>query len=259
MGIGYSVLTTNLNFQIRANKKAPETLIEYLREKAASSNSDGLKLDDWKNVRYVGRNVNNFVRFNDNYWRIIGVVDEKVKLIRYDAFGGVRWDDSKTNYYGSSILKFLTDYYQTFTDSAKNMVSETDYYVFGSSSSYDTRKQAYENERSQYRETWYDTIGLMYPSDYAYASECNHSLGSLNESECTSTNWLFEFEDSGEWLISSVGWSVWYINYDGAVAGDNDGSPSDYRYARPVVHLDPAVILAGGSGTHTDPYLISLP
>lgn len=55
MGIGYSVLTTRLNFQVKANKIKYDLLIDVVRSK---SGMDGLMIDTTtdKNLRYSGPN-----------------------------------------------------------------------------------------------------------------------------------------------------------------------------------------------------------
>ena len=46
------------------------------------SNPDELYKDDKGNIRYYGANPNNYVSFNNELWRIIGVIDGKIKIIR---------------------------------------------------------------------------------------------------------------------------------------------------------------------------------
>ena len=47
---------------------------------------EGLKIDNTsdQNIRYYGSNPNNYVSFNNELWRIIGVFGNNVKLIRKD-------------------------------------------------------------------------------------------------------------------------------------------------------------------------------
>ena len=66
-----------------------------------------LKIDNTKdqNVRYYGANPNNYVSFNNELWRILGVFGSNVKLVRKDSLGNLSWDssDSAINYgYGIS-------------------------------------------------------------------------------------------------------------------------------------------------------------
>ena len=66
--------------------------------------------------RYEGKNPNNYIWFNNEYWRIIGVFDSSshgqsgknlVKIIRNDILGGLVWDKTNTNNWVTSSLKTL--------------------------------------------------------------------------------------------------------------------------------------------------------
>ena len=46
------------------------------------------------NIRYYGKNPNNYVSFNNELWRIIGVFGNNVKLVRKDILGYLSWDTS---------------------------------------------------------------------------------------------------------------------------------------------------------------------
>ena len=58
---------------------------------------EGLKIDNTpdQNIRYYGANPNNYVRFNNELWRIIGVFGDNVKLVRKDSLGELSWDSSE--------------------------------------------------------------------------------------------------------------------------------------------------------------------
>ena len=59
--------------------------------------SNNLKRDNTKdqNIRYHGSDPNNYVSFNNELWRIIGVFGNNVKLVRKDSLGSLLWDSSK--------------------------------------------------------------------------------------------------------------------------------------------------------------------
>ena len=71
--------------------------------------------------RYEGKDPNNYVWFNSELWRIIGVFDENshgvsgqnlVKIIRNDSIGGLAWDKSNTNdWTASSLMNLLNGAY----------------------------------------------------------------------------------------------------------------------------------------------------
>ena len=76
--------------------------------------------------RYEGKNPNNYIYFNNELWRIIGVFDENshgksgqylTKIIRNDSLGGYAWDKSnKNNWATSSLYNLLNTNYYNATD-----------------------------------------------------------------------------------------------------------------------------------------------
>ncbi len=74
-----------------------ENLLNYNDTELNNSDFDN-------NVRYVGSNPDNYVNFNDELWRIIGVFDTKdsesyeskkrIKLVRSESIGNYSWDSS---------------------------------------------------------------------------------------------------------------------------------------------------------------------
>ena len=88
---------------------------------------EGLKKDNTsdQNIRYYGSNPNNYVRFNNELWRIIGVFGNNVKLVRKDSLGKLSWDSSESsvnegwgvNEWSQSALKnYLNTMYYGGTD-----------------------------------------------------------------------------------------------------------------------------------------------
>ena len=69
---------------------------ESLRE------SNGLKKDNTvdTNIRYYGSDPNNYVSFNNELWRIIGVFGNNVKLVRSESLGDLSWDSSEESING---------------------------------------------------------------------------------------------------------------------------------------------------------------
>ena len=73
--------------------------IEKLYNDESLRESNGLKKDNTPdaNIRYHGSNPNNYVKFNNELWRIIGVFGSNVKLVRKDILGNLSWDTSEEN------------------------------------------------------------------------------------------------------------------------------------------------------------------
>ena len=63
---------------------------------------EGLKKDNTpdQNIRYYGSDPNNYVSFNNELWRIIGVFGNNVKLVRSEKIGNLSWDSSESSVNG---------------------------------------------------------------------------------------------------------------------------------------------------------------
>jgi len=66
-------------------------LLEYDGERLKKDNTPD------ENIRYYGSDPNNYVRFNNELWRIIGVFGNNVKLVRKDSLGDLSWDSSESS------------------------------------------------------------------------------------------------------------------------------------------------------------------
>ena len=102
------------------------TAVEYIKQQY-EYDGDGLKIDNTPdaNIRYYGSNPNNYVRFNNELWRIIGVFGDNVKLVRKDSLGNLSWDSSDStinNGYGINQWGESKDEDGNFYEGAKLQV-----------------------------------------------------------------------------------------------------------------------------------------
>lgn len=283
MGIGYSVLTTNLNFQVHANKSKRDRLVEVLEDKNIASNSEGLITDDFSNIRYAGSNVKNYIKFNGETWRIIGVFDGKTKIIRNEILPVERpWNNvtgGLNDWKTSTIAEYLNGtYYNSINSTYRNMVTTVTYYLGGWSSNEITKKEMYQKERGSLlpsctvgtnsetsatcprKATWDGKVGLMYPSDYGYAASslCNTNLINYNITQCTSNNWLY-LENKLQWFITPYSNTVVHAWLTLSTGGVEDGYNTAGAHAiRPTLYLDSMVKVVSGNGSSTSPYQISM-
>ena len=96
----------------------------------ASHDSTNLATDDYGNIRYIGKDPNNYVSFDGELWRIVGLmqnvmnydkkVDAHVKLVRNESIGSYSWDTSASSINGgyginewsqSKLMKLLNSNY----------------------------------------------------------------------------------------------------------------------------------------------------
>ena len=241
--------------------------------------------------RYRGGDsvVKNYVTFNNEVWRIIGViptedtngkVENRIKIIKDTSIGNMKWNETESNNWVTGTLNTYlnNDYYNTLTTDAKNMIGTSKYYLGG----YDwtdvtfTSDIMWQYERKKANDVsgtyYYGTnpimqndvskkIALMYVSDYGYAAskECTSNLIDYDDStSCkTTNNWLDK--SANTWLLPQCS-----DNSNGAFFADGVGNVNgdvvDYNeYAvRPVLYLSSNVKISGGEGTFQKPYQLSI-
>ena len=272
------------------------------------------------NLRFIGANPNNYVSFNNELWRIIGVMnniddgtgtlESRLKIIRDESIGNYSWDN-KANGVGSSISDHgsndwsdsalqqvlnseaywnrtsgecpyggngattTCDFSNTgLTSEAKIMISNAVWNLGGSIAFDDvTASTFYERERGTTVYTgrpteWTGQIGLVYPSDYGYAT----SGGSTGRDTCLAME-LYNWDSSSDcynndWLYNSS-------NYQWTLTPDSSRSNNVFLvgilglvgtyYANhtnnavsPVLYLSSNVRITGGDGSRDNPFQLSL-
>ena len=295
------------------------------------------------NLRYVGANPCNYVKVDNEYWRIIGVMNNiddgtgkketRIKLIRKDAIGEYSWDSSESSvnsgwgvnewsqadlmkllnpgyesesvggslYYNNSSGNCYSDYNNKtktcdFTSSGlktnlKNLVGNTLWNTGSQRTNYWATESEgltshfYSYERSSNTgkictsgtacndtvtrtTTWNGKIGLIYPSDYGYATSGGTSInrascltkalsGLSSASDCKNNDWFYNSSNS-QFTISPLAEDskasyVFDVERTGSVS---------FGYARvalpvrPSVYLIPSTSILGGEGTFENPYEI---
>ena len=268
------------------------------------------------NLRYIGANPNNYVSFNNELWRIIGVfnnIDDgtgtketRLKIIRSEPIGNYSWDyDSTGSYYNdwtSSQLKDLLNngayynrttgsYYNNsttatsvdftsngLTEEAKSMISDAKWNLGGTASytnssnglashwyTYERGTDVYTNRPTE----WIGSIGLMYPSDYGYATSGGsttdretclntelYNWDGSSVSDCKNNDWLYT--GSYQWTLtpySSRSYVVFIVISNGNV---NRASAYNSYAVFPALYLNSNVKISGGEGTESSPFTLSL-
>ena len=334
-------------------------VLTYVKENAASSSNDvytvpGISSDSCtytlaydgtsdNNLRYVGSNPCNYVKIDNEIWRIIGVMnniddgtgkkESRIKLIRNESIGTYSWDTSEPSVnesYGvnewsqADLMKLLNPGYESesiggslyynnssgncysdlnngttacdFTNSGlktnlKNLVGNTLWNTgTNGTNSYTSASNGlashfYSYERSSNNgkictsgtscndtvtrtTTWNGKIGLMYPSDYGYATSGGTSMNRASclakelynwdgASDCYNDDWLYNSSNM-QWTISpyadsSFAYGVFVVNFTGGVNGDYASSAG---LVRPSVYLISTTAILGGEGTLENPYEI---
>lgn len=313
---GQLVLNASISVESDNSLKYTPTLLKQI-EKMYLSNAEvnGLEQDDTtdKNIRYVGASPKNYLKFNDEIWRIIGVfnvynndtqkTEKLVKIIRNDSLGNYSWDSSESSInYGYGINEWsqadlMTELNTDYIDTSKTSGTTTWYnsYALKKEGSYnysknikkdyanrivnvrwnlggiETNEQSVKEFYNQERGTahvssssdgitrqnyWNGKIGLMYASDYGYASldkTCRDNLYNCDNS--TNENWIYTGTFQWTLTTSSTGSThSYYINSQGKIY---PFSAYDAENVRPALFLKSDTLFFAGDGTLENPYKIS--
>ena len=235
--------------------------------------------------RYIGANPNNYVTFNNELWRIIGVftvedgngnTEQRIKIVRNEILSSeMAWDSNGANEWSTATLNtYLNgDYYNGIDDTSKSMVADTKYYL-GGSSAYDNLKgeDYYNFERgttvySGRSTSWNGKIALMYPSDYSYTYalgvdntcytdgfDCDGSSGKTN-------GWIYNTNsNSSQWLLSPRSGDsnfAFFLFFSGRVYSYGY-LVANSNYVRPSLYLVSNIKIDSGEGTEQSPYRLKL-
>lgn len=213
--------------------------------------TNSLMKDIGNNIRYYGASPNNYIYFNcSDYsnqssstcetWRIIGVFNDNVKIIRNESIGAYSWDNKErdSTWETASLMKLLNPGYESetvggslyynsgngtcysgrnyattscnFTSSGlkdnftKNVIAEHDWNIGPTSQTYVNAE--YENEVKNKFKAY---VGLSNVSDYGYATNlklCTSELLNYSNSECKNNNWMFYMATGSKKM-------AYFINY----------------------------------------------
>ena len=260
--------------------------------------------DPDNNIRYIGANPNNYVYFNcSDYsnqsdstcekWRIIGVFKnmtkedgskaDLVKIIRDDSLEKISWNNIMVNdWTQASLQKTLNGSYYNGTYATGTLKNDTTRNAIESvvwnlgSSDYDVTASAfYAAERgttvySGRPTTWTGKIGLMYPSDYGYATSGGTTT---NRATCIATSLSYEgwgkaSDCKNNDYLSKSSYNQWTLTpgysssstvFSVEMRGSVDGRDPYYTIGvRPATYLKSNISISQGDGSSSNPYQLNL-
>lgn len=217
---------------------------------------------------YRGDDVDNYVSFNDQLWRIVKVDSEgDIKLVLSSKTENTYvWDDSynsekddnvgiTTDYLHADIRKTLNDYYENnFTKESKSKIVLKNLCIGGYN--YDSEKYelndsfSVEKECSIIKEN--EKVGLLNAIDYQ-SSSLDSSCINLQNKECVNRNYLSN-NNINTWLlnkVSSTNYQVLYLSNTIMVTNANNE-----KRINPVIYITNKAIISSGDGTVEKPYVV---
>ena len=231
--------------------------------------------------RYAGAGVYNYICLgfdsatcsDDNLYRIVGVFGDNnhgvsgqqlVKVIKNTSYGSYKWNSARKNDWSTASLNpVLNNTFKTEKLSEiENKIAEVTWKVSGFKYSSNTAKEAYALEITNATAVYTAKIGLIYASDYGFATTPEYWTNDLNKydnsnSKAYMKNWLYL--GVSEWLLtprSGFPTAAWLLYNTGNINVNFGGVAYPYP-VRPSFYLTADVQYASGSGTLTNPYRIS--
>ena len=298
-----SNVTSDTTCTVEFTSNDNETFANYLINKACSStpSSDNAAKDCLVNengYRYEGKNPNNYVLFNDELWRVIGVfsmrtssgaTENLVKLIRIETLDGLAWHGSNTNDWSAATLQQqLNNGYLNATDTtcnfyssntktcyfsetginstAREMIESVVWNLGGTSSTSATSEVFYNAERgttvySGRPTEWTGKVGLMYPSDYGYAvlaSSCARTTNLGRYNTTACAGNNWLKTGSYQWTLTPSSSASINVFYVNIIGILSNYSAASGYGARPSIYLKSNIAIMGGDGTIDSPYQLSV-
>ena len=322
----WGLLVNNLSKRTKCNVYFKKYLIaDKIIELAQSDTVNFANDDPDGNIRYIGANPDNYVYFNcSDYtnqsdstcekWRIIGLFnnitksdgtkENLVKIVKSESIGTIAWDENLSGgYWANATLQQNLNSGTYYTTTLKNDVTrskiENVMWNLGASSTIIdvTAKMFYERERSVNTNNdeisaWTGKVGLIYASDYGYATSGGTTANrttclqtALNNwknsdvSDCKDNNYLYK-SSHVQWLLNLYGdardLNVLNIDIRGKVSDTAKFTTSTstkikYEPLEPVVlpnnqnvnvypslYLKSNISISAGTGSSSDPYQLSI-
>ena len=204
---------------------------------------------------YTGSNPDNYVWFNNEQWRIIGVYNNQLKIVKATPLASQTYNNSNSDgnvWETSRLATYLNQeteggYYYSLSPEAKGMIVAGTWNA-GAASYDDNASEAYNNAIQT--QVTNKKVGLIATYEFLYAagSECQSVAGNYEsfDTTCGVNDWLKQsslvWTLSPDSRLSSLAWGVYsdgvlYSNYVDNALG-----------VLPAVYLDSSITITGGNG-----------
>ncbi len=235
----------------------------------------------YQGIQDANNNVDNYICFGttnkstctgntDKYmYRIIGINPSgQMKVIKKDALDTTyQWNSSNGAYWAQSDLYaglngnyFLTNTTYVPDSSWSNRIANVDW-LYGEVSNGNVSALEIYNIETNLNYSVNAKIGLMYLHDYYYGLEGGNNCTSSGAYRTCKNSWIHLTKNDTsapynyEWIIlRRNSYEAWCVNS----GGDVGSLTMTYTHSvRPVFYLQASERIASGSGTLTDPYILS--
>ena len=208
---------------------------------------------------------------DDNLYRVIGVFGDNnhgikdqqlVKVIKNTLYGTYhQWNSARTNTWSSASLNetLNTTFKTEKLSGVDDKIAEVSWKVSGYDSTSVSAKTFYTAEITNATKEHTAKIGLIYVSDYGFATTQDYWTTNLSyyDKEKNNKDWLYL--GSNEWLLSpdsKDSFVAYYVHSSGYVRADFYNLVDNHA-VRPSFYLLSTVNYVSGDGTQNSPFRVN--
>ena len=231
-----------------------------------TEDSTELYYDKNKNLLYYGANPNNHIIINQEMWQIIGVYNNKLKLIKENSIGNYQYDSNLNYYQNSKINNLLNELYYksakgtcyqdnlekecdfTNTGLTKETITLLDMQTVNNETTSIENKENFKESQITITNTFETNISLPSITDYINTLYCKE------ENTCN-TSWMTK-PSTLLLTLNDINNNIYTmsITEDGSIKIDNDATTN--LEVRPVIVLKEENYIIKGNGTQDTPYIL---
>ncbi len=225
--------------------------------------------------RYIGNEPYNYVRFNNETWRIIGVFDtddgtgtfeKRIKILRNAVIQSKQWNSSGVNEWVESTIQIYLNNTYIINEESEKLAKNAKWYLGGIQNYRVNGSAIYTRERSNITysgrsKNWVGIVGLMYPSDYTYIYSLDIDVTCYNDPKnCNNSTptlgWLYNSKNHQWFLSPNYGSSnASYVFNSGLFYHTTSTGKASVR---PTLYLKHNVKIKLGDGSVDSPYQFEL-
>ena len=228
------------------------------------TSGDGLYKDEYEEGRYFykGKNPSNYIKFNNELWRIISLEsDGTMKIMKPSRIILSSWDAFDSNNWAkpAGLNTYLNEtYYKSLSSTSQSQIVAKDFSIGSVTLNNNDLSGQINDENSK---KWNGKVALVTVSEYLRSNSDKNNCNTISKinanSSCANTTWMIQNDDW--WTLTAV--NDVYIIYAYSIRYDNtiiNKNVNMVECVRPTVYLSSKIKITGGNGSSSSPYQISL-
>ena len=249
-----------------------ESIGDYSWDTSESSVNSGYGVNEWSqadlmkllNPGYESESVGGSLYYNNNSGNCYNGSNNATTSCDFTSSG---LKENLKKLIGNTLWNTGTNGTNSYDSASNGLASHFYSYERSSDNGKICTSGNYCNDTVTRTTTWNGKIGLMYPSDYGYATSSGTSMNRasclaeelyswIGANDCYLNDWLLESSNK-QWTVSprAYSWNNFFV-FDVDSSQVTTYNAAGAALVRPSVYLIPSTSILGGEGTLENPYEI---